>query len=200
MQPLHETDLRPDPIDQFARWFQDAVAAKLTLPEAFTLATASADGAPSARVVLLKDFDAHGFVFFTNYQSRKARDLDANPRAALCFWWPALERQVRIEGSVTRVPDDESDAYFSTRPRGSQIGAWASDQSSVIESRRILEERAGELSARWIDSSVPRPAHWGGFRLLPETLEFWQNRDDRLHDRFRYVRDGERWTIQRLAP
>jgi pyridoxamine 5'-phosphate oxidase len=200
MNPLGADDLQPDPVDQFARWFRDAVDAKLTLPEAFTLATAGRDGAPSARVVLLKDFDAQGFVFFTNYESRKARDLEANPRAALCFWWPALERQVRIEGSVARVPEDESDAYFSTRPRGSQIGAWASEQSSVIEGRRILEQRAEELSARWIESSIPRPAHWGGFRLLPQSIEFWQNRDDRLHDRFRYVRDGERWRIERLAP
>lgn len=200
MHPLHEADLHTDPIHQFGRWFHDAIEAKAALPEAVTLATADRDGRPSARVVLLKDFDEHGFVFFTNYESRKARDLEANPRAALCFWWPALERQVRIEGSVTRVEEKESDAYFSTRPRGSQIGAWASEQSSVIESRRLLEERAADLSARWIESSVPRPPHWGGFRLLPESVEFWQNRDDRLHDRFRYVRAGARWKIERLAP
>ncbi len=200
MQPLHDQDLHPDPIQQFARWFHEAVSAKLPLPEAVTLATADLEGRPSARVVLLKDFDEHGFVFFTNYESRKARELTANPRAALCFWWPPLERQVRIEGRVTRVADPESDAYFSTRPRGSQIGAWASEQSAVIESRRILEERAAELSARWIESSVPRPPHWGGFRLAAEAIEFWQNRDDRLHDRFRYRRIGTKWMIERLAP
>ncbi len=200
MHPLHESALDRDPVRQFARWFHEAVDAKVALPEATTLATADREGRPSARVVLLKDFDEHGFVFFTNYESRKARDLGANPRAALCFWWPALERQVRIEGSVTRVTGPESDAYFSTRPRGSQIGAWASAQSEVIESRRVLEERAAELSARWVESSVPRPPHWGGFRLAAETIEFWQNRDDRLHDRFRYSRRGGSWVLARLAP
>lgn len=200
MHAVNESTLDRDPIQQFARWFHDAVDAKLTLPEAMTLATADRGGRPSARVVLLKDFDEHGFVFFTNFESRKARELTANPQAALCFWWPALERQVRIEGRVARVPDPESDAYFSTRPRGSQIGAWASAQSEVIESRRILEERATELSARWIESSVPRPPYWGGFRLAADTIEFWQNRDDRLHDRFRYSRMGDGWRVERLAP
>ena len=200
MNPLHERTLESDPVRQFALWYREAADANLTLPEALTLATADADGKPSARIVLLKDFDEDGFVFYTKYESRTARELDVNPRAALCFWWPALERQVRIEGGVTRVGDAESDTYFSTRPRGSQIGAWASEQSRVIESRTILEERAAELTARWIESSVPRPRHWGGFRLRAESIEFWQNRDDRLHDRFRYVRDGGGWRIERLAP
>jgi pyridoxamine 5'-phosphate oxidase len=200
MQPFDDSSLHGDPVQQFARWFHDAVDAKLPLAEAVTLATVDAEGRPSARVVLLKDFDEHGFVFFTNYESRKAHDLAANPRAALCFWWPPLERQVRIEGSVERVAAAESDAYFASRPRGSQIGAWASDQSTVIESRRILEDRAAQLAARWTGSAVPRPPHWGGFRLRPDSIEFWQNRDDRLHDRFRYTRDGDRWRIERLAP
>ncbi|MFN2442286.1 MAG: pyridoxamine 5'-phosphate oxidase [Thermoanaerobaculia bacterium] len=197
---LHESDLQADPIRQFARWFHDAIEAKIPLAEGMTLATADGGGRPSARVVLLKDFDERGFTFYTNFRSRKAAELDINPHAALCFWWGALERQVRIEGEVARVDDAESDAYFATRPRGSQIGAWASPQSRAIESREVLEENAHSLIEQYAGKVVPRPAHWGGYRLVPRVLEFWQNRDDRLHDRFRYDRLEEEWKITRLGP
>ncbi|MGH9459065.1 MAG: pyridoxamine 5'-phosphate oxidase [Thermoanaerobaculia bacterium] len=200
MAELRVEDLHPDPVRQFERWFHDAVEAKHLLPEGMTLATADRNGQPSARVVLLKGFDEHGFVFFTNYRSRKCRDLEENPRAALCFWWPLVARQVRIEGTTAPTSAAESDAYFATRPRGSQIGAWASDQSSTIGDRAILEERAEEIARRWEGQPIPRPAHWGGWRLVPEAFEFWENRDDRLHDRFRYTRVPDGWLIDRLAP
>ncbi len=200
---LLEADLDPDPVAQFRRWFADAAEAELRLPETMILATASADGAPSARTVLLKGVDARGFVFFTNYTSRKARELAENPRASLVFLWDALGRQVRVEGAVRRVPVDESEAYFRTRPRGSQIGALASPQSAVLSTREELDQRVAELESEYEDREVPTPTSWGGFRLTPETIEFWQHRESRLHDRLRYrQRAGNEggWLIERLAP
>jgi len=190
-----------DPIRQFAAWFQQALAANLPDPNAMTLATATPDGQPSARVVLLKAFDASGFTFFTNYEGRKARELTANARAALLFFWPELQRQVRIEGIVERVSEAESDDYFRSRPLGSRLGAWASAQSEVIASRDVLEERVRQAVQRFPDGEVPRPPFWGGFRVRPLSIEFWQGRPDRLHDRLRYQRvPPEDWHIERLSP
>lgn len=198
---LYENEIDPDPIKQFQLWLTDAIAAKIPLAEAMTLATATPDGKPSARMVLLKQVDQDGFVFFTNYRSAKARQLDANPYASLVFYWNQLERQVRVEGSVARVSDQESRDYFQTRPRESQIGAWASDQSEVISSREFLEQRAQELETLYCDREVDRPEYWGGYRVTPERIEFWKGRIGRLHDRILYQRvsDGI-WTITRLAP
>lgn len=198
---LDETLIDPDPIKQFQSWLNDAVAAQLPLPEAMTLATASPDGRPSARMVLLKQVDQDGFVFFTNYRSAKARQLDANPYASLVFYWPQLERQVRVEGSVVRTSEEESQEYFRTRPRESQIGAWASAQSESISGRDVLEERARELEALYCERDVDCPEHWGGYRLKPERIEFWKGRVGRLHDRILYQHEsGGVWTITRLAP
>jgi len=197
-RPLDETAVDPDPLRQFAAWFEEAGAAGVRAPEAMALATATSDGRPSVRMVLLKGFDERGFVFFTGYESRKGAELAANPRAALLFHWDALGRQVRIEGTVERVSEAESDAYFRSRPRGAQISASVSPQSRVVESRASLEARAAELEAR--GGELPRPPTWGGFRLAPETYEFWQHRANRLHDRLRYSRDGDAWKIERLAP
>ena len=192
--------LAEDPVDQFRTWFRRARSSRETLPEAATLATVSRSGQPSARVILLKGFDASGFVFYTNYRSRKAIDLAANPRAALVFHWKGLERQVRIEGRVRAISPAESDAYFATRPRGSQLGAWASPQSAVVPSGRVLERRFA-AAARRFRGDVPRPTHWGGYRLRPSAVEFWQGRADRMHDRFVYRRTGGgKWTVSRLAP
>ena len=199
--PLLETDLDPNPFAQFARWFEDAKQQQPQLPEAMTLATASLDGAVSARVVLLKVFDHRGFVFFTNYHSRKGSQIHENPLAALCWWWPFLERQVRAEGAIVRTTEEESDVYWKSRPRGSQLGAWASDQSKVILGRGGLEERFHEMEEHYRDFDVPRPPHWGGYRLIPNVIEFWQGRDDRLHDRFVYrLRESKDWVIERLSP
>jgi len=197
---LDEKTIDPDPIKQFQVWFNDAVAAKLPLPEAMTLATATPDGKPSARMVLLKQVDHDGFVFFTNYHSAKAEQLDANPYAALVFYWSQLDRQVRVEGSVVRTSAQESQEYFRTRPRESQIGAWASAQSQAISSRAALEQRAQELEAMYSDREVDCPDYWGGYRLHPERIEFWKSRIGRLHDRILYQRDATGWTITRLAP
>lgn len=197
---LDEKTIDPDPIRQFEAWFNDAIAAKLPLPEAMTLATATPDGTPSARMVLLKQVDHDGFVFFTNYHSAKAEQLDANPYAALVFYWATLDRQVRVEGSVVRTTAEESGDYFKTRPRESQIGAWASAQSEVISSRDVLEQRAKELEAQYLDREIDCPEHWGGYRLRPERIEFWKSRIGRLHDRILYERSGNAWTISRLAP
>ena len=199
-EDLDEKTIDRDPIKQFQLWFDDAVAAKLPLPEAMTLATATPDGKPSARVVLLKQVDHDGFVFFTNYRSAKGEQLDANPYAALVFYWVQLDRQVRVEGSVVKTSAQESRDYFSTRPRESQIGAWASEQSQAIRSREDLEQRAREVEALYGDREVDCPEHWGGYRLKPERIEFWKNRIGRLHDRILYQRDDDGWSITRLAP
>lgn len=201
MAQLLESDLDPNPFVQFERWFDEAKAAQPQMPEAMTLATADEHGAVSARIVLLKSFDPRGFVFFTNYNSRKSSQLRDNPRAALVFYWSALERQVRVEGAVVKTTEEESDAYFATRPRGSQLGAWASDQSRVIAGRGDLDERFRQMDATYRDLPIPRPPHWGGYRLIPITIEFWQGRADRLHDRFAYrLREAKDWVIERMAP
>ena len=198
---LDETDVSHDPFVEFARWFAEAQGAQLTDPNAMTLATASADGAPSARIVLLKAFDERGFVFFTDYRSRKGAELEANPRAALVFYWGELDRQVRITGGVSRTSQEDSDRYFRSRPLGSRLGAWASHQSRVIPGRAALEADLREVEARFGDGDVPLPEHWGGYRLEPETIEFWQGRESRLHDRIRYSREvGGRWKVERLSP
>jgi pyridoxamine 5'-phosphate oxidase len=188
-----------DPITEFLNAAERARAHQVdTAP--VVLATASAQGTPSARMVLLRGADARGFAFFTNFNSRKGRELTVNPHAALCFHWATLDEQIRIEGPVERLPDSESDAYFASRPRGSQLGAWASDQSQPLPSRETLEERYREVERRFDDGPVPRPPFWGGFRLVPNRMEFWYGRPDRLHDRVVYVRDGELWRIERLYP
>jgi pyridoxamine 5'-phosphate oxidase len=195
---LAESDA--DPVEQFRKWFEEALAADLHEPNAMTLATATIDGRPSARIVLLKGFDERGFVFYTNYEGRKARELEDNPDCALVFYWGELERQVRIEGCSSRVPEEESDAYFASRPRGSRLGAWASEQSRTIESREALEDRLRELEERYGDAEIPRPPFWGGYRVEPDSVEFWQGREDRLHDRLIYRRSERGWKIERLQP
>lgn len=197
---LDEKIIDRDPIRQFQVWLDDAIAAKLPLPEAMTLATATPDGKPSARMVLLKQADHNGFVFYTNYRSAKAVQLDANPFAALVFYWAQLDRQVRVEGSVTRTSPEESRDYFRTRPRESQIGAWASEQSEMISSREVLEQRALEMETMYCDRDIDCPEHWGGYRLKPERIEFWKSRVGRLHDRILYQLTPDGWSISRLAP
>ena len=198
---LAESDANPDPIAQFRRWFDDALAAGLREPNAMTLATATPDGRPSARVVLLKGFDERGFVFYTNYEGRKGEELEENPYCALVFYWAELERQVRVEGRVSRVPKRESDEYFGSRPRGSRLGAWASEQSRPVGGRGVLEERLRSLEAEYEGREVPRPPFWGGYRVEPEIIEFWQGRENRLHDRLVYRRSEEGgWRRERLQP
>jgi pyridoxamine 5'-phosphate oxidase len=197
---LDETSVDADPIRQFEAWFKQALDARLPEPNTMTLATVDARGYPSARIVLIKGVDERGFVFFTNYESRKGLDLAANPHASLLFYWIELERQVRVEGTVVKTAADESDAYFNSRPLGSRIGAWASDQSRPIESRALLEAREKSFSERF-GEHPPRPPHWGGYRLVPDTIEFWQGRPSRLHDRILYTRvSGGDWRISRLSP
>jgi pyridoxamine 5'-phosphate oxidase len=198
---LDEAHLEADPVTMFRRWMHDAVRAGVHEPNALVLATADAEGAPSSRIVLLKGLDARGFVFFTNYGSRKAADLAANPRCALLFPWHPLERQVRVEGTAAPLVAEENDAYFATRPRASQIGAWASPQSEVVPDRAALDERYREAAERFGEAAVPRPEQWGGYLVTPHTVEFWQGRVGRMHDRLRYRRgDGAAWAVERLAP
>ena len=197
---LSERDAASDPFELFTRWFDEAVAAAIPEPNAMTLATVDAAGRPAARIVLMKGIDARGVVFHTNYDSRKGRDLAGNPRAALLFFWVGLERQVRIDGTAERVSAEDSDAYFAARPRGSQISAWASPQSEAVADRAWLEARFAECEARFASGAVPRPPNWGGVRVVPDRFEFWQGRTSRLHDRLVWSRQGDGWTIGRLAP
>jgi len=197
---LRENAVADDPLEQFRRWYADAEAAGIRAPHAMALATAASSGPPSVRMVLLKGAGEDGFVFFTGYGSRKGAELDANPHAALLFYWDPLGRQVRVEGQVERVSAQESDEYFATRPRGAQLAAAASRQGRVLANRAQLDEAVGDLAREYEGRDVPRPEHWGGFRVRPETYEFWQHRDDRLHDRLRYARDGDGWRVERLAP
>ena len=197
---LSKASVDPDPFRQFQRWLHEAIESELPEPNAMTLATVKADGSPTARVVLLKDLDATGFVFFTNYLSDKGTQLAANPQAALLFLWLELERQVRIEGHISVISPEESEAYFRTRPRDSQLGALASQQSRVVANRRILEQRFEELDRRYAGVEIPMPAHWGGYRVLPTVFEFWQGRPSRLHDRLRYRLQPGGWLLERLEP
>lgn len=201
LRGLSEGDLDPSPFAQFEHWLREAMENGVPEPNAMALATATSDGAPSARMVLLRGFDARGFVFYTNYESRKGQELAENPRAALVFHWAELGRQVRVAGRVERVSQEESDAYFLSRPRGSRLGAWASQQSSVIAGREVLEEQLREIEAEFPGEEVSRPAFWGGYRVIPDSIEFWQSRPSRLHDRLRYAcqADGT-WAIERLSP
>jgi pyridoxamine 5'-phosphate oxidase len=197
---LNEADMDPDPVAQFHKWFEKVVDANLHEPNAMILATATSDGRPSARTVLLKGYDQRGFVFYTNYEGRKARELEANPACALLFYWGELERQIRIEGRASRIAGEESDAYFASRPRGSRLGAWASQQSRPVAGREVLEERLRALEAEYDGREVPRPPFWGGYRVEPEVVEFWQGHENRLHDRLVYRRTRGGWKRERLQP
>jgi pyridoxamine 5'-phosphate oxidase len=200
-QGLTESDLDPNPFTQFQRWYQEAVAASVIEPNAMTLATATRDGIPSARTILLKGFDERGFTFYTNYESQKGKELAENPNAALVFYWATFERQIRITGTIHKIPPEESEAYFNSRPMGARLGAWVSLQSQVIPNREVLEERLTELMNEFADTeNVPMPPYWGGYCLAPTEIEFWQGRVNRLHDRFRYLLRGSDWQIERLSP
>ena len=198
---LRRRDLDPDPIKQFSNWFTAAIEAQIRDVNAMSLATAPADGRPSVRIVLLKGFDQDGFVFFTNYDSEKGRQLEANPYAALAFYWIELDRQIRISGKAEKTSRQESESYFHSRPLGSQLGAWTSRQSETIDGRKVLDARMAEMTERFAGKPIPLPPHWGGYRVRPETVEFWQGRSNRLHDRFRYTRQATgSWSIDRLSP
>lgn len=197
---LTEDEVAANPIEQFARWWEDAVTAEIPEVNAMTLATVNKLGRPTARIVLLKGYDEDGFVFFTNYESRKGQDIAENPNASLLFFWKEVERQIRIDGTVTKVSAEESDAYFASRPKGSRIGAWASPQSKVITSRHILEKRSAGYEMEFKGDEIPRPEHWGGYRVKPFRLEFWQGRENRLHDRIQYEWQSKGWIRSRLAP
>lgn len=198
---LHRRDVDPDPIKQFSNWFTAAIEAGIRDVNAMSLATAAPDGRSSVRIVLLKGFDHDGFVFFTNYESQKGRQLEVNPYAALGFYWIEMDRQIRISGSAEKTSREESERYFHSRPIGSQLGAWASHQSQVVDARRVLDARMAQMTERFADKPIPLPPHWGGYRVRPESIEFWQGRANRLHDRFRYTRQPEgAWLIERLAP
>lgn len=197
---LDREQLDDDPVKQFQQWFEDARTAGILEPNAMSLATTGHSGMPDIRTVLLKYFDNHGFVFYTNYTSRKAQEMAENPQAALLFPWLGLNRQIRIQGSVEKVSKAESLRYFASRPRGSQIGAWVSEQSRAITSRGLLEQKVAEMKQKFSSGEVPLPGFWGGYRVVPERIEFWQGRPSRLHDRFEYVREADGWNIQRLQP
>src|SRR6478609_627675 len=201
LRSLNESDVAVNPFDQFTRWWDDAVSSEIDEINAMTLATATTDGFPSARIVLLKGYDHDGFIFFTNYQSQKGQELEINPHAALVFFWKELERQVRIEGIIEKVSGKESDEYYNSRPVGSRIGAWASPQSEVITNREEIENNFASLEKKFGNENIPRPGHWGGYKLRPTMLEFWQGRSSRLHDRIRYaLQKDHNWLIERLAP
>ncbi len=200
LQSLQEDEVAANPTDQFTNWWNEAMSSNIDEVNAMTLATASTSGKPDARIVLLKGYDENGFVFFTNYQSRKAQELAANPFATLVFFWKELERQVRIEGTVEKIAAADSDAYFNSRPVGSRIGAWASPQSTVISDRTLLEANVKQLELQFADGNIPRPEHWGGYVVKPTQVEFWQGRSSRLHDRIRYEMKNDSWVIERLAP
>jgi pyridoxamine 5'-phosphate oxidase len=201
LQRFLETDAKPDAMEQFSAWWQDAVNSTIEEVNAVTLCTAGKDGKPSGRIVLLKGYDHHGFVFFTNYNSNKGKELTENPQACMVFFWKELERQIRIEGIVKKVSAEESDAYFFSRPAGSQVGAWASPQSDVIENREVIEKNAVKYQQEFALNKITRPSHWGGYILAPASIEFWQGRPSRLHDRLLYtLQENGQWKIERLAP
>jgi pyridoxamine 5'-phosphate oxidase len=199
-QSLDIVDVASSPFQQFGKWWEEAISSDIDEVNAMTLATVDEHARPSARIVLLKGFDEQGFVFFTNYQSNKGKALSLNPLASLVFFWKELERQVRIDGTCIRVSEEESDVYFQSRPLGSKLGAWASPQSSVISNRSVIENELDAAANRYADGNVPRPSHWGGYRVIPDAIEFWQGRPSRLHDRLKYIRSSGEWRIERLAP
>lgn len=199
-QTLTESEVEASPILQFEKWFKEAVDSKVNEPNAMNVCTASADGKPSSRIILLRNFNEDGFVFYTNYSSRKGREIEENPYCSLLFFWPELERQVRIEGVLSKQSSKDSDVYFETRPRGSKLGAWTSEQSKVIENRAVLEKEYERMAAKFPEETIPRPENWGGYVLKPNTIEFWQGRPSRLHDRILYRLEKGEWLIERLAP
>jgi|ERR1019366_4738266 pyridoxamine 5'-phosphate oxidase len=199
-QKLNESDVNDNPILQFEKWFKEAVDTHVNEPNAMSVSTATIDGKPSSRILLLRNFNEDGFVFYTNYTSRKGSEIVDNPHCALLFFWPELERQVRIEGTLQKQTAAESDIYFNTRPRGSKLGAWTSEQSKIIPSRDVLEQKYEKLSKKYADDNIPRPSYWGGFLLKPVSIEFWQGRPSRLHDRILYTLENNSWVINRLAP